>query len=66
MSVEIDPASETARGKRELRASGNSTVVTIPPQILQQAGLERGDEVELVAELGSGQITIQSKIEDDT
>lgn len=58
MLVEIDPDSQTARGERMLRESGNSVVLTIPPQILQQAGLSAGDEVEIVSELGSGVLTI--------
>jgi antitoxin component of MazEF toxin-antitoxin module len=30
---------------RELFSSGNSTVLTIPPDILEEAGFELGDEV---------------------
>jgi len=63
MSVTIDPDSKTARGSRALRESGNSVVLTIPPQILQQAGMESGDEVEMVAELGSGEISVQAQPE---
>jgi antitoxin component of MazEF toxin-antitoxin module len=30
---------------RELFSSGNSTVLTIPPAILEEAGFEQGDEI---------------------
>lgn len=66
MSVEIDPAEKTARGERQLRESGNSVVLTVPPQILQQAGMQSGDDVELVAKLGSGEITLQCVEDADT
>jgi len=66
MSVEIDPDSETARSKGRLRDSGNSVVVTIPPLILQQAGMESGDEVKLEAELGSGTITLTEVTDQDS
>jgi antitoxin component of MazEF toxin-antitoxin module len=65
MSVSIDPDSKTARATRKLRESSNSVVLTIPPQILQQAGVECGDEVDLVTELGSGEIAIQSETADE-
>ena len=30
---------------RELHRSGNSTVLTIPPDILEKAGIEKGDQI---------------------
>jgi len=65
MTVEIDPATKTARAERTLRSSGNSVVLTIPPQILQQADVSCGDVVELVAELGAGEITIATVSDDE-
>jgi len=65
MSVEIDPATETARAERPLRSSGNSVVLTIPPQILQQADLCCGDVVELEAKLGDGEIILTEQDNSD-
>lgn len=35
-----------------LQRVGNSTGVVLPPEILKEAGLERGDEIEIRAERG--------------
>ena len=64
MEVEVDDDRNTLRASTQLRRSGNSTVVTIPPIILGLAALQRGDEVELVAERGRETVTIRPKTPD--
>jgi len=49
--------------ERTLRKSGNSTVLSMPPNILQELRLQPGDDVELVADRDEGTITIR-KAED--
>lgn len=49
--------------ERKLRKSGNSTVLSMPPEVLQEIRLEAGDDVELVADRDEGTITIR-KAED--
>jgi len=63
--VEIDPEKQEVRARRNLRKSGNSTVVAIPPQVLDGAGLEQGDRVELVAKMGEETIRL-TKIDEET
>ncbi|WBE14039.1 MazE superfamily protein [Saline Natrinema sp. J7-1 virus 1] len=46
MSVRVDTESNEFVDERDVRTSGGSTVVTIPPEILKQSGLEPGDSVE--------------------
>lgn len=43
-----------------LQRVGNSTGVVLPPEILKEAGLERGDEIVIRAE--RGQITISPRV----
>ena len=45
--------------ERKLRKSGNSTVLSMPPNILQEVRLAVGDDVELVANRDEGTITIR-------
>jgi antitoxin component of MazEF toxin-antitoxin module len=42
-----------------LTKQGNSTGLTLPRELLQAAGLERGDSVALVADRATGTITIR-------
>ena len=42
-----------------LTKQGNSTGLTLPRELLQAAGLERGDNVTLVADRATGTITIR-------
>lgn len=61
----IDPDAGTIEVDRTLRAGGNSTVVSIPPELLAQAGIKKGDSVVLATEPGgSGRIEIRSKDEE--
>lgn len=50
---------------RVVRNSGNSSVVSIPPNMLQGAGLAEGDEVSLVADIDHGTITISCTSDDE-
>lgn len=59
--VNIDIENGVVTGERKLRDSGNSTVLTIPPEILDVADLEAGDEIEIQADMQSGEITIRKK-----
>ena len=48
-----DKSPRNTRYDRELRKSGNSTVVTLPPELLTTADLELGDTVRLAASKAS-------------
>lgn len=45
MSVEIDTENGEVLKRRALRRSGDSVVVSIPPEVLAQAGAHEGDEI---------------------
>lgn len=49
--VDIDKEDKEVRARRKLRKSGGSTVVTIPPEMLDLLDFELGDNVELEAEI---------------
>jgi len=69
MPVEVDAEAQEAKATRRLRRSGNSVVVSIPPQLLRQAGFIEGDEVEVIAPFDGGSIELQNAAEesdDDT
>ncbi|QHS17959.1 hypothetical protein GWK26_12810 [haloarchaeon 3A1-DGR] len=61
MPVEVNPEENEARCQRELRKSGNSIVVSLPPQLLEQAGFELGDEVLVAAGFEGGEISIRQE-----
>ena len=65
MPAKIDTDAGEARDERELRTSGNSTVVTIAPGVLQAAGLECGDAVEVSASFEGGEITVKAATADE-
>lgn len=44
---------------RTIRESGNSVIVAIPPQLVEAASFEVGDDVELSAQIDSGEIHIR-------
>lgn len=62
--VSVDPETGTLTAIRKLRESGNSIVLTIPPQLLEGAGLEAGDSVKLIADMNEDTITIRDVTED--
>lgn len=57
--VEIDQDSQTITAIRQLRKSGGSTVVTIPPEMLDLTELEAGDGAELKAEFFGDEIRLR-------
>lgn len=59
MQVEVDTARGEIRAVRTLRKSGNSISVSIPPELLQTAHMELGDDVELVASFDGNEITLR-------
>lgn len=58
-NVQIDRESLTATADRSLRASGNSTVVSLPPQLLQAAGIDPDSDVVVRADMQTGTIRIE-------
>jgi antitoxin component of MazEF toxin-antitoxin module len=58
--VTIDPEDSTVSATRTIRSSGNSTVLTIPPQLLEAIGLEVSDEARLVAHMDTGELAIKA------
>lgn len=64
MSVHIDTGEREVRTQRQFRRSGNSTVVSIPAEILETADFETGDEVEVAAVFEEGQIRLRKPEEE--
>jgi len=60
MSVQLNPSKEEVRASRDLRESGSSTVLTIPPSVLDSLDLEGGDTIEIVADWGTEEITLKA------
>jgi antitoxin component of MazEF toxin-antitoxin module len=58
-SVSIDPERSTVSAERRIRQSGNSNVLTIPRQMLESVGFERGDDIELEADMDSKEIVLR-------
>ncbi|MDQ2052926.1 AbrB/MazE/SpoVT family DNA-binding domain-containing protein [Natronolimnohabitans sp. A-GB9] len=63
MSVDVDPNENKTRAERSIRKSGNSYVVSIPPEILQSAGISEGDKTILEADIGGETIEIRRNCE---
>jgi antitoxin component of MazEF toxin-antitoxin module len=60
MSVRINRDTGELVEDGQLRAAGGSTVVTIPQDIAEQAGLSPGDDVEFAVDINEeGQIEIR-------
>lgn len=59
MSVEYDTDAGELRATRELRRSGNSVVLSFPPALLDEAGLELGDHVVLTTGQHQNELTIE-------
>ena len=59
MSVNINPSNQTVRATRNLRKSGDSTVLTIPPEVLQSLDLEPTDTLEIEGDWGEGEIRLR-------
>jgi len=59
MGCEIDADTGEVRADRRVRVSGNSLVVSLPPTLLDTAGIERDDNVEIVASSETEEIRIR-------
>jgi len=59
MSVTVDPDNGEVRATRTIRKSGNSTAVVIPPELLDAAGFELGDDVDLVCDFDTGEVSMR-------
>lgn len=46
---------------RELRRSGGSAVVTVPPEMIEFTEFEEGQDVELTAEIGNDEIVVSAQ-----
>ena len=57
--VSIDPEEGTVTGIRKLHDSGNSTVLTIPQEILDAVGMESGEQVTITAAVQGDTITVK-------
>jgi antitoxin component of MazEF toxin-antitoxin module len=64
--VRVDPEDGTVAADRSVRPSGRSLVVTLPPQVLEAAGIKEGDDVEIITKLdSSGNISIEKAGDSD-
>ncbi|MCU4743440.1 AbrB/MazE/SpoVT family DNA-binding domain-containing protein [Natronoglomus mannanivorans] len=65
--VDVDPDAKEVSGVRKLRRSGDSYVISIPPEVLDMSGLEPGEHYKVAAPFEGGEITISPKeSEEDT
>jgi len=60
MSVKVDTDNGEVRATRTIRQSGNSVVVVIPPELLDAAGFDLGDKVEIATDLEREDIILRS------
>ncbi len=65
MPVDYDRDAGEARTDRTLRRSGNSVVVSLPPELLREAGFQQGDKVIVAAGFGGGEITLRAPESDE-
>lgn len=66
MPVDYDTEAGEARADRTLRRSGNSVVVSLPPELLREAGFQQGDDVTVAAGFDRGEITLREPDHDDS
>lgn len=59
--VDVDLEEGTVTATRNLRESGGSTVLTIPPEVMDAIGVGSGDELVMVADHDSQRITIEKR-----
>jgi len=59
MDCEIDMTAGEVRADRRVRVSGNSLVVSLPPALLNAAGIKCDDDVEIVADNETEEIRIR-------
>jgi len=58
--VQFNPEEKTVTGARTLRISGGSTVLTIPPEMLDVLDWEDGDDLTLKADYEEGSLVIEA------
>jgi hypothetical protein len=56
--VEFDRDEGIMRATRTVRESGNSVIVTLPPQIVEGANFEVGDDVNISVDIDTGVISV--------
>ena len=61
MSVNINPQTKTVEAGRQLRRSGSSFVVTLPPELIQALDWAQGDNLRLSADWDSGELVIRAE-----
>lgn len=62
MTFEIKPNANEIVSTRKLRRYGSGSVaVSIPADIISGIDIEQGDDIELVHEIGSNEITIRAQ-----
>jgi len=57
--VSYDPDLNTFSATRRLRTSGNSKIITVPPQIAEAVKFEADDQIELIADIDDGEIVLR-------
>ena len=57
--IQFHPDDNTVTAVRTLRTSGGSTVLTVPPEILDILDWEDGDDLELEADYEDGKIIVE-------
>lgn len=62
--VNVDFEAGTVTATRKLRQSGGSTVLTIPPEVMDAMELEEGDDLVMQADYKDGEIRLR-KSEDE-
>jgi len=66
MAFEIKPSENEIVSTRKLRRYGSGSVaVSIPADIISGIDIEQGDDIELVHEIGSNEITIRAQPDAD-
>ena len=60
-----EPDEWTISATRKLHSSGGSTVVAIPPNLLQEVRFREGEMVELIADRETSTITIRPTGDED-
>ncbi|DAC85280.1 virus life cycle regulation protein [Haloterrigena jeotgali icosahedral virus 1] len=63
MTLDVDPDESTVKGERAIRSSGNSSILSIPPFMMQLMDWEEDDELEMVGKWEEGEVVLR-KIED--
>lgn len=61
MSAQLNPEEQTVKASRNLRESGSSIVLTIPPAVLDSLDLEVGDSLTVVGDWGEKEMRIESE-----